>query len=177
MPFLSVMNSPRQKTCRTSCTNTRLSQCRALRIKGQLTRTNRFPDVEKTLTKLKAADNLDLYMFSNGSHITLQNARSTHDILSTIFPKDKIVTIDDVKSYKPSRASYMHMLKTAGKLDRPYEVILISSNPFDICGARSMGMRAAWINRSPTEAWFDQLGDGPTWTCKAFSELANFVPD
>ena len=177
MPFSNVVSSPHQKSCRISCKNTRLSRCRAPGILGQLTLTHRFPDVEKTLTKLKAADQLDLYMFSNGSHITLQNARSTHDILSTIFPKDKIVTVDDVKSYKPSRASYTHMLKTAGKLDCPREVILISSNPFDICGARNMGMRAVWINRSPTEAWFDQLGDGPTWTCKAFSELANFVPD
>jgi 2-haloacid dehalogenase len=137
---------------------------------------DRFPDVEKTLTKLRASDKLELYMFSNGSHVTLKNARSTHDILSGIFPKDKIVTVDDVKSYKPSRASYTHMLKTADKLDCPHEVILVSSNPFDICGARSMGMRAAWINRSTTGKWCDQLGEGPTWTLKSFSELAKLVP-
>lgn len=159
----------------TSCTNTKHLGCM---LPGFCKLTSfRFPDVKKTLTKLKAADKLDLYMFSNGSHITLQNARTTHDILRVIFPNHKTVSVDDVKSYKPSRASYMHMLRAADKLDCPHEVILISSNPFDICGARRMGMRAAWINRSTTGGWCDQLGEGPTWTFNSFSELAKFVPD
>jgi len=131
--------------------------------------------VEKTLQKLKAQDNLELYMFSNGSHVTLQNARSTHDVLSIAFPKDKVVSVDDVRAYKPSRTAYNHLLKSVDKLSRPQDVVLISSNPFDICGARSMRMRALWINRT-NAGWVDAMGDGPTWIFKSFSQLAKFDP-
>lgn len=131
--------------------------------------------MEKTLLKLKAADKLELTMFSNGSHITLKNAQKTHEVLKSVFPNDKVLSVDDVKAYKPSRASYNHLLKSVGKMDKPEDVILISSNPFDICGSRSMGMRALWINRTGAN-WIDQLGEGPTWTVKSFSELATFDP-
>ena len=129
--------------------------------------------MEKTLLKLKAADKLELYMFSNGSYVTLQNARKTHEVLNKVFPIDKVLSVDDVRAYKPSRASYNHVLKSVGKTDKPEEVVLVSSNPFDICGARSMGMRALWINRTNAD-WVDQLGEGPTWIFKSFSELASF---
>jgi 2-haloacid dehalogenase len=136
---------------------------------------DRFPDVEKTLKKLTAQDKLELYVFSNGSHVNIQNARSTHHILSIVFPKDKVVSVDDVRAYKPSRTAYNHLLKSVDKLSRPQDVVLISSNPFDICGARSMGMRSLWINRT-IAGWVDAMGEGPTWTFKSFAELANFDP-
>jgi len=126
--------------------------------------------VEKTLKKLKANDKYDLYMFSNGSHITLQNARKSHDILKIIFPNDKVISVDDVRAYKPSRTAYNHLLESVGKQKNPGEVILISSNPFDICGAGAMGMRTIWINRTEG-GWVDQLGDGPTYEAKTFSDL------
>jgi 2-haloacid dehalogenase len=58
-------------------------------------------------------------------------------------------------------------------MQRPQDVILISSNPFDICGAGSMGMKSLWINRTES-GWNDRLGDCPTWTAKDFAALAHF---
>ena len=87
-----------------------------------------------------------------------------------------MLSADDVKAYKPSRTIYNHLLKSFDKLDRPHEVVLISSNPFDICGSRIMGMRAIWINRA-NAGWIDQLGGGPTWIFKSFAELAKFHPE
>jgi 2-haloacid dehalogenase len=124
---------------------------------------------------LKAQDNLDLYIFSNGSHVTLQNARSAHDVLSIVFPIDKVLSADDARAYKPSRTVYNNLLKSVDKLSKPEDVVLISCNPFDICGARNMGMKALWINRTNV-GWQDQLGEGPTWTFKSFSELDMFDP-
>jgi 2-haloacid dehalogenase len=118
---------------------------------------------------------MELVMFSNGSHVTLQNARSTHDILKIVFTEDKVLSVDDVRAYKPSRTAYNHLLKSVDKMQSPEDVVLISSNPFDICGAGSMGMRSIWINRT-NGGWSDQLGDGPTWTMKSFAELAKFDP-
>ena len=134
---------------------------------------DRFPDVQKTLQKMKAEDKFDLVMFSNGSHVTLKNARSTHDILKIVFPEKTVLSVDDVQAYKPSRKAYNHLLKSVDKMERPQDVVLISSNPFDICGARAMGMEALWINRT-NGGWIDQLGDGPTWIAKSFAELAKF---
>jgi FMN phosphatase YigB (HAD superfamily) len=173
LPMLS-QNVPRKQVKRTwmiSCVVTIPWKC----ISVNYLDNRRFSDVEKTLKKLKSDGKFDLYMFSNGSDITLQNARSTHDVLKTVFASDKIVSVDEVRAYKPSRASYTHLLKVADKMERPQDVILISSNPFDICGSRSMGMRSLWINRTNT-SWVDQLGDGPTWIFKSFAELAKFDP-
>lgn len=114
-----------------------------------------------------------MVMFSNGSHVTLRNARLTHDVLNDVFLSDKVLSVHDVKAYKPSRAAYNHLLKSVGKMERPGDVVLISSNPFDICGAGSMGMKSFWINRTGSN-WIDKLGSGPTWTAKGFAELEDF---
>jgi 2-haloacid dehalogenase len=90
-----------------------------------------------------------------------------------VFPQKNVLSVDDVQAYKPSRKAYNHLLKSVDKMERPQEVVLISSNPFDICGARAMGMKALWINRT-NGGWIDQLGDGPTWIAKSFAELAKF---
>lgn len=129
-----------------------------------------FPDVEKTLQKLKAEGKFDLCMFSNGSHFTLDSARATHKVLTSVFPPDKVLSVHDVKSYKPSRTSYTHLLKSVGKLDKPEDVFVVSSNPFDICGSGTMGMRSVWVNRGNTQ-WADQLGPKPTKVIHDFAEL------
>src|SRR5271163_3972431 len=130
----------------------------------------RFPDVEKTLQKLKADGKFDLCMFSNGSHFTLDSARATHKVLTAVFPQERVLSVHDVKSYKPSRTSYTHLLKSVGKLDKPEDVFVISSNPFDICGSGTMGLRSVWINRG-NGRWADQLGPKPTKTIHEFGEL------
>lgn len=59
---------------------------------------------------------------------------------------DHIISVDDIKQYKPTPASYMHALNTLG-LKRE-EVLFMSSNGWDITGAKSFGFRTAWINRA-----------------------------
>ena len=51
---------------------------------------------------------------------------------------------------------------------------LVSSNPFDVIGAISSGMRAAWIKRSP-DAIFDPWGIEPTLTVNSLSNLAEQI--
>jgi 2-haloacid dehalogenase len=51
---------------------------------------------------------------------------------------------------------------------------MISSNPFDVIGSVSAGMRAAWIKRSP-EAIFDPWGIEPTVTVNSLSALAGQI--
>ena len=51
---------------------------------------------------------------------------------------------------------------------------LISSNPFDVIGAISAGMRAAWVQRSP-EAIFDPWEIQPTATVSTLTELNSML--
>ena len=48
---------------------------------------------------------------------------------------------------------------------------LVSSNPFDVIGAISAGMRAAWVKRS-ADARFDPWGIEPTLVVRSVAELA-----
>ena len=51
---------------------------------------------------------------------------------------------------------------------------LISSNPFDVIGAISSGMRAAWVQRSP-DALFDPWGIEPALTVHSLEDLAEQI--
>ena len=51
---------------------------------------------------------------------------------------------------------------------------MISSNPFDVIGAISAGMRAAWVRRSQ-QALFDPWGIEPSLTIEDLAELANKI--
>ena len=79
-----------------------------------------------------------------------------------------IVSVDEIKSFKPDPAVYEHFLQRA-KADRS-EAWLVSSNPFDVIGAMGVGMRTAWVKRSD-KALFDPWGFTPTVTITNLSEL------
>lgn len=59
---------------------------------------------------------------------------------------DEVISIDEIKQYKPTPASYQHALDTLGVTRE--EVLFMSSNGRDISGAKSFGFHTAWINRN-----------------------------
>ena len=124
----------------------------------------RFADVETGLQRLKEAGHT-MVVFSNGSPSMLtaiMNATNLHPYFQGF------VSVDEVKVYKPSPKVYQHV---ASRLGRPIaEVRLISSNPFDVIGAESAGMQAAWVNRSG--GLFDTLAPHPTISVGTLIELA-----
>ena len=83
-----------------------------------------------------------------------------------------IVSVDEVGSFKPDPAVYNHFLERAGA--QASSAWLISSNPFDVIGAVSSGMRAAWVKRSD-EALFDPWGIEPTAIVHSLSGLQQAV--
>ncbi|MEW4284929.1 haloacid dehalogenase type II [Priestia koreensis] len=97
---------------------------------------------------LKEFTNCKRAVFSNGSHDMLDPLIKNAGLTSLF---DKIISVDDVKQYKPTPASYLHALNVLG-VER-HEVLFMSSNGWDISGAKSFGFRTAWINRlhKPTE--------------------------
>ncbi|MDX2493510.1 MAG: haloacid dehalogenase type II [Desulfuromusa sp.] len=123
-----------------------------------------FADVKKGLAQLKAAG-FRLYAFSNGTvdalEVLLNNAGIQELFLG-------IVSVDDIKTFKPSPAVYSHFLRQSKATGS--STWLISSNPFDVIGSISAGMKSAWVQRSP-EAIFDPWGIEPTVTVQSLLEL------
>ncbi|MBU1565800.1 MAG: haloacid dehalogenase type II [Proteobacteria bacterium] len=124
-----------------------------------------FSEVQEGLTKLKAAG-FRLYAFSNGKADALEMLLSNAGIRDLFLG---VVSVDDIKTFKPSPGTYCHFLRKAGATG--CSAWLISSNPFDVIGAISAGMKSAWVRRSP-EAIFDPWGIDPTITVSNLLELA-----
>lgn len=127
-----------------------------------------FGDARQGLERAQAAG-FRLFAFSNGTaeavDMLLQHA-GLRDLLLGV------VSVDDVRSFKPDPGVYAHFLRKAGVAGG--EAWLISGNPFDVLGAVSAGMRAAWVKRSP-EALFDPWGVEPTLVVTALTDLVGGI--
>lgn len=107
-----------------------------------------------------------MFAFSNGTADAVEALLKNAGIREYFID---VVSVDEMKSYKPNPAVYNHFLRRAGALGA--NAWLISSNPFDVIGAISSGMRAAWVKRSP-DALFDPWGIEPTLTVNTLLNLA-----
>ena len=123
-----------------------------------------FKDVENGLTCLKRA-NFRLYAFSNGSAEAIETLLIAAGIRNFFLG---VISTDDIRSFKPNPAVYSHFLRKSESSGS--NAWLISSNPFDVIGAISAGMNAAWVQRS-REAIFDPWGIEPTITVRSLVEL------
>lgn len=123
-----------------------------------------FDDVISALKELKQNEH-KLYAFSNGNQKAIEGLLQAANIRDYFLG---VVSVDDLKTFKPNPAVYSHFLRqTDAKHNNAW---LISSNPFDVIGALSHGMRAAWVKRSK-KAIFDPWGLEPTVTISSLKEL------
>lgn len=127
-----------------------------------------FSDVEQGL-RLAQQSGFRLYAFSNGSRDAVEKLLVTAGIRDFFLD---VVSVDEIKSFKPNPGVYCHFLRRAGSVGQ--ETWLVLSNPFDVLGADSAGLRTAWLQRSP-EAIFDPWGSQPTVTIGSLAELASAV--
>jgi len=124
-----------------------------------------FADAPAALKQLRTAG-VRQFAFSNGSAEAVEMLLVTAGIRDLF---DGVVSCDDLRSFKPNPAVYAHFLRQAETSgDAAW---MISGNPFDVIGARSAGMQAAWVKRSPA-AVFDPWGIEPTLTAASLVELA-----
>ncbi|MCW9035747.1 MAG: haloacid dehalogenase type II [Rhodospirillales bacterium] len=127
-----------------------------------------FDDVRACLEQARDAD-FKLYAFSNGSQEAVEGLLVAAGIRELFHG---VVSVDSIKSFKPNPGVYSHFLRETGSTGG--EAWLISSNPFDVIGAISAGMRAAWIQRNP-EMVFDPWGIDPTLSLPSLSTLADQI--
>lgn len=125
----------------------------------------RFSDVEPGLERLKEAGHA-MIVFSNGAPHMLEALMDSAELRPYF---QGFVSVDEVKTYKPSPKTYRH---AARRLGRPIgEIRLVSSNPFDDIGAQAAGMKSAWVDRSG--GLFDTLGPTPEIVVGTLTELAD----
>jgi 2-haloacid dehalogenase len=62
---------------------------------------------------------------------------------------DATISVDAKQTFKPAPDAYSLIEETLGV--SPEEVLFVSSNPWDVCGAKAFGLNVAWIERvTPT---------------------------
>ncbi len=124
-----------------------------------------FPDVLEGLRRLEAGGRT-LAVFSNGTPGMLRPLLDSTGLGKHL---PDVVSVDEVRTYKPSPVVYRHL---ADRLGRPAgEVRLVSSNPFDVIGARRAGLQVAWCRRG--QGIFDTLEDPPDVVADGLVALAD----
>jgi 2-haloacid dehalogenase len=148
-----------------------------------------YPDA---LAALAAMRDRKLAILSNGSTHML-NALVKNSGLDRVL--DATISIDAKKIFKPAPDAYILIEEMLGLA--PAEVLFVSSNPWDACGAKAFGLNVAWIERVTPEAMalacvksdvvapltmfkairtqMDELGIEPDYRIHALSELPGLV--
>ncbi len=106
-----------------------------------------FPDAADGLLALKAQQHR-LVAFSNGPE---KNTRPLLRNVGLYELVEDFVSVDDRQTFKPDPDVYQYLLaRLGGPADRTW---VISSNPFDVLGAKHAGLRAAWVQRGPDKIY------------------------
>ena len=125
-----------------------------------------FDDVPAGLSHARSAG-FNLYAFSNGT------AQAVHGLLNHAglgYYFREVVSVDEVRSFKPSPVVYEHFLQRSAS--SAANTWLVSSNPFDVLGAMAVGMRTAWVQRTP-DSLFDPWNRQPTIVIDSLAGLAD----
>ena len=105
---------------------------------AEIERLRPFPEVPAALARLKAR--FKLVVLSNGDPDMLEAAKSHHRI-----PFDAVISAAAANAFKPHVATYTRAAEILGvRLDA---VLFLANHAFDCIGAKSAGMRTAFIDR------------------------------
>lgn len=97
-----------------------------------------FPEVPAALTRLQTR--YQLVVLSNGDPDMLETAKAYHGV-----PFDRVISVAEANSFKPHVATYKKAAEICGvKME---EVLFVANHAFDCIGAKSAGMRSAFIDR------------------------------
>jgi 2-haloacid dehalogenase len=97
-----------------------------------------FPEVPAALARLQGR--YRLAVLSNGDPDMLESARAYHRI-----PFDAVISVAVANAFKPHVATYTKAAELLGV--RMDEVLFVANHAFDCIGAKSAGMRTAFIDR------------------------------
>lgn len=143
----------------------RLSASAKEQLLSDYARLDAYEDVRGVLAALRA-EGRRLYAFSNGHPRDLESLLDHAEVADLL---DGIVSVHDVRSFKPDPKVYAHFCRSANTA--PARTCLVSSNAFDIAGAQACDWQTAWVKRDAS-AIFDGWGPGPGTTVSSLEDLA-----
>jgi 2-haloacid dehalogenase len=148
-----------------------------------------YPDAKATLAAMQGRK---LAILSNGSTDMLDTLVRNSGLDRVL---DATISIDSQKIFKPSPDAYSLIEAKLGV--PPADVLFVSSNPWDACGAKAFGLNVAWIERVTPEAMalacvkndliapltmfkairtqMDELGFEPDYRIHSLAELPGLV--
>jgi 2-haloacid dehalogenase len=105
---------------------------------AQIERLRPFPEVPEALARLKSR--YRLVVLSNGDPDMLEAAKRFHGIAF-----DQVISVAVANAFKPHVATYTKAAEIVGV--RMGEILFVANHAFDCVGAKSAGMRTAFIDR------------------------------
>ena len=103
-----------------------------------------YPEVPAALAALEGRR---LAILSNGSAAMLEALVHNSGLVRWI---QTVISVDRVRTYKPSPACYALVEDVLGIAKS--EILFVSSNGFDVIGAKAFGFRVAWVRRTGGDA-------------------------
>ncbi len=107
-----------------------------------------FPEVKGALQRLQGRP---VAILSNGAPAMLQAAVASSGLSGLI---QHVISVDAVKTYKPSPAVYALAPDALGV--PAANLLFVSSNAWDVAGAKAFGYQVCWCNRAKAPA--EELG-------------------
>jgi 2-haloacid dehalogenase len=146
-----------------------------------------YPEAKDALRKLNNFGRYKLAILSNGS-TTMLSALVKNSGLGAYL--DATISVDGAEKFKPHPDCYALVEKTLGV--ESDEVMFVSSNGFDVVGAKHFGFKVAWIRRggaaelpagpvSPAQMYrllrgnAETLGYQQDYTVSALTELSGIL--
>ncbi len=121
-----------------------------------------FAEVTSALQALKGSP---LVILSNGSPGMLDSAVRSNGLESYF---TDVISVDKVKTYKPSPRVYALGPQV---LNVPVgEILFVSSNLWDVAGAKAFGFQVCWCNRSGAE--MEDWGFAPDFVVTRLDQIA-----
>ena len=109
-----------------------------------------YPEVPEALDRLNSR--FELAILSNGNLELLQNG-TRHNGIGKYFKS--LFSVDSIRQYKPM--PFVYQLAVDGLRIPKSKILFVSSNTWDVAGAKSFGMQVAWIRRQGN-AVVEELG-------------------
>jgi len=123
-----------------------------------------FPEVPEALARLHTR--YRLVVLSNGDPDMLETGRKHHGI-----PFDRVISVAEARSFKPHVATYTTAAALLGLAME--EILFVANHAFDCIGAKSAGMRAAFIDRRSRP--FGQTPHQPDIVAPTMTELSDLL--
>lgn len=101
-----------------------------------------YPEAADALRRLRA-DGVSLCVLSNGGPEMLAEALAAPGLTDLL---DAVLSVQDVGIFKTAPEVYQLVCGRFGVTAG--QAVLVSSNRWDIAGARAFGMRGVWVNRA-----------------------------